>query len=251
VCGDGQKAAWETCDNGSANGLPPKQCSGTCAANSKADCTGIKWAPGKLPRAKNTMQYGKQWTLEGWARVPKLPTKWGPIVGVWAKAGCPSMPSGQQWYVAVDSKGDDASRLGGAAQVASATRRVWKVGVWQHFALQYDGAGWGSLWVDGRLARSFSGVSEGWSASCALYFGAFFDGDSYGLAAEVASLRLSKRARYGHAFTPPTALGTDTDTRWAFDFDEGKGAAAADIDGIYSVDVSKASWTTTGPGCGK
>ena len=251
VCGDGQQALWETCDNGTANGPAPKKCSLTCSANSAPDCTAITWPAGKYASAKNAMQYGAQWTLEGWARLPALPATWGPIIGVWAKAGCPSMPTDQHWYVAAGKDGDDASRIGGPSQQASAAKRVWKAQVWQHFALQFDGAGNGSLWVDGELARTFTGVGTLWSASCPIYFGAFFDGDSVGLAGSVASLRLSKRARYGHPFAPPTSLSSDADSVWSFDFDEQTGTTATDINGIYKVDVTKVGWAAAGPGCTK
>lgn len=252
ICGDAQKATWEACDNGAANGVSPKQCSAVCAVNSKADCHALAWAKGKVPTGKNVMQYGKQWTIEGWVRLPVLPkASWGPIAAVHAKALCPSMPAGQHWYIGVGADGDDASRIGGAKQVASVTKRVWRAGVWQHFALQYNGGNEGSLWVDGTLARTFTGVDEGWSASCSLNLGGFFDGNSYTLGAELASIRLSKRARYGQAFAPPTSMTVDNDTVWSFDFDEGTGATAKDADGIYQVDASKATWIKKGPACTK
>jgi len=254
LCGDGQKAKWEACDNGIANGVAPKQCSSICTLNGKPDCSALKWAKNKVPTGKNVMTYAKQWTLEGWVRLPALPGKngpWGPIVSVHANALCKSMAKFQHWYVGVGPFGDDASRLGGKGQTASPTRRVWKQGVWQHFALQYDGAGKGALWVDGALARSFDKVSSSWSASCSLNLGGFFDGNSYTLAAELASLRLSKRARYGHDFVPSTALPSDNDTTWTFDFDEGTGTSAQDVDGIFTINASKASWLKTGPTCAK
>jgi hypothetical protein len=216
-CGDSQPAKFEACDNGAGNGPPPKVCSAVCATLGDADCTAITY-PGTGTILYNIMEYNSSaWTVDGWVRLPALPASGtGFIVGVAdAASGC-GQPTGQEWYLATTSNGSDASVLGGQTQIISPTKRVWRTGVWQHFALQYEGAKKGSLWVDGVKVRTFTNVSTAWGVSCPLMIGNNATGKALG--GSLASLRLSAKARYGQTFEPPWTLAEDASTKWRFDF---------------------------------
>ncbi len=253
TCGDGQAARWEACDNGMANGAWPKKCNVLCAPNVAPDCTSVAWTKPAGLLGKNTAHYDTgAWTLEGWARVKALPTSgFGALVAVdepGTGAGCASMKPSLAWRVGVGAAGLDQSKLGGAGEKASPSKVVWRAGVWQHFALQAHGDGTGSLFVDGALARSFSGVGSGWSASCPLRFGDQYDGKTHPLDAELAALRWSPEMRYGAAFVPPTTLepvGT-----WQFELSEGSGAVATDQIKGFKLTLPGVTWSkTAGPGC--
>ncbi len=254
-CGDGQQAGWEMCDNGAANGPPPNICSTVCTANKPfktPDCKALSWPAGKAQIAKNTMSYSPTWTLEGWARLGAFPAKgWGALVGVDSTETCNSMPPSQRWYVAVGPGGVDNSAIGGPNQKASVAQPVWKAGVWQHFALQYHGAGHGSLFVDGVLARSFSSAGSNWSGSCPLVLGDSRDIGPHPLGAELASLRLSKKVRYGQTFTPSTSLPTDSTTVWQFEFDNLASGGTQDLGGVFTIALDQAKQIAKGPGCTK
>ncbi len=255
LCGDGQAAGWEMCDNGAANGPPPNTCSTVCTANKpfkSPDCKALSWPAGKLQIGKNTMSYPATWTLEGWARLAEFPKKgWGALIGVDSTEACKSMPPSQRWYVGVGPGGVDNTALGGLKQQASSAHVAWKTGVWQHFALQYHGAGKGSLYVDGALARSFKTGTGSWSASCPLVLGDSRDVGPHPLGAELASLRLSKQVRYGQTFAPSTSLATDKATVWQFEFDSVAGGGTQDLGGVFTIALDGAKQVNTGPGCTK
>ncbi|MCB9738295.1 MAG: DUF4215 domain-containing protein [Deltaproteobacteria bacterium] len=254
-CGDGQQARWESCDNGVANGAWPKKCSPTCTATSEPDCTSVGWQAASVGDGKNAMTYDASgWTVEGWVRLADLPSSgYGVIAGVeepGASAGCASMPQGQAWRVAVAAGGVDASKVGGATEKSSTATPVWQKGVWQHFALQYHKGGIGSLYVDGRLARSFSAVGEAWSTSCALKLGDAYVQGKHPIGAELASLRLSKGARYGETFLPADTLNPDKRTIWLFDFAEKSGSVATDLVTGYKITLDNPSFSSgKGPSC--
>ena len=255
TCGDGQQAGWEVCDNGAANGALPNTCSVVCTANKPAktpDCKAMSWPSGKLQMGKNVMSYPPAWTVEGWTRLNAYPAKgWGAIVGVDSTEACNSMPQSQRWYVGVGAEGLDATALGGANQTGSTAHRIWKLGIWQHFALQYHGAGMGSLYVDGALARTFSNGTGNWSASCPLLLGDSRDVSSHPLGAELAVLRLSKKVRYGESFAPATSLTDDADTIWQFEFDDVANGITQDGTSVYSLALDQAKAVAGGPGCVK
>ncbi len=257
VCGDSQAASWESCDNGSANGPPPgKLCSGSCTLNDKDECTAAVVAESDAVAAKissknSIMTYPANWTLEGWVKVaayPKSGIGWlaGAMSGA---AGCPQ-PTKQEWILATNSDGTDASRLGGVNQIASKSTKVWKTGVWQHFALQYEGGGRGSLWVDGALARSFTNVPTAWSSTCPMLLGSDGMGGS-AVGEAIGSLRLSKKTRYGQPFFPATVLAVDTDTLWRFDFAAGSAGATFDSTQVYKIGYTdgKVQFAADGPQC--
>ncbi|MEY3012244.1 MAG: hypothetical protein RIT45_979 [Pseudomonadota bacterium] len=256
-CGDGQQARWEACDNGVANGAWPKKCSPTCTVTSEPDCTALGWQSGSVGEGKNTMTYDATgWTVEGWVRLADLPTSgFGAIVGVpeaGGSGGCASMPANQAWRVAVAPGGVDASKIGGTNEKASTAMPVWQKGVWQHFALQYQDGGVGSLYVDGRLVRTFTAVSEGWSTSCPLTLGEAWASGTHAFGAELASLRLSKGARYGEGFLPRDTLDPDKRTVWLFEFAETSGTTATDLVTGYKITLQNPSFSAAkGPSCAK
>ncbi len=255
VCGDGQQARWEPCDNGSANGPWPGKCDKACGQTSEPDCTSLGWQTGTVPTGKNTLTYDVTgWTLEGWVRLAGLPSSgYGVIAGVdepGGSVGCPSMPANQSWRVAVGPGGLDVSRLGGTGEKVGTAPPVWQVGVWQHFALQHEQNGQGSLFVDGRKVRSFLGASTAWSASCPLRLGDASQQGNHPQAAELASLRLSKGARYGQGFGLRRTLDPDKRTVFLFEFGEGTGTSAIDLVTGFKLDVLSPQWTKAkGPGC--
>lgn len=258
VCGDGQKARWEGCDNGTANGVYPKKCDVLCAPTVAPDCTSFSHAAPSAPTGKNTAVYSAgAWTVEGWVRLPTLPFgNFGAILAVDEPSsipgkGCGSMPSSQAWRIAVNGGGIDGSRLGGATEKASPAPLVWRKGVWQHFAMQYHGDTTGSLWLDGRLVRTFSGVKSSWSASCPIRIGDHFDGKAHPLSASIAALRWSKIMRYGEPFIPPTTFEPDTNAVWQFDLNEGSGSLATDLIKGFKLALPGVTWSKkAGPGCG-
>ncbi|MSP92856.1 MAG: LamG domain-containing protein [Myxococcales bacterium] len=252
-CGDGEKARWEACDSGASGGPPPKKCSTVCTLNPEVDCTSISFSDAQFPTAKNAMQYPVLgWTLEGWTRLKAPPTgAYGAIAGVDSTSVCGPMPKDQQWRVATLADGTDASALGGPSAILSKPKRVWKFGVWQHFALQYNGLGTGSLWVDGWKVRDFGNVPTTWVAACPMHLGASYTAAATpnSVAAQVSGLRLSKVVRYGQPFAPAWSLKPDVPTVFDWDFQEGTGANAMDLVFQYVMDLKGAAWTATGPGC--
>ncbi len=252
VCGDGQKAKYEQCDNGASNGPPPKLCSGVCLTTQTADCTALAVTGAAVVKGTQVMSYSSAWTFEGWVRLDALPVTGNSlIVGVAGSTDCP-MPTKQEWFLAVGPKGVDASQLGGTAQVASKTVQVWKQGIWQHFALQYDGLGKGSLWVDGVRARTFTYVTTAWSTTCPLLLGNFATGALGKQAAAFAGLRLSKKARYGQQYVPPWQLAVDPDTVWRFQFDDSAAGLKQSQDASATFKItwtSGAAFEADGPKC--
>ncbi|MCO4761331.1 MAG: DUF4215 domain-containing protein [Myxococcales bacterium] len=259
MCGDGKQARWEACDDGAANGGYPKKCDLLCAETQVPDCTSLRHKPPVTPVGTGAAVYGKgAWTVEGWVRLPALPVgTYGAIVSVDEPSsipgkGCGAMPGAQAWRVAVGGGGLESSRLGGATEKATAASLVWRKGIWQHFAMQYHGDTTGSLWVDGRLVRSFTGVKNAWAASCPLRVGNHFAGSAHPLGAEVAALRWSKATRYGEPFIPPTTFAPDKNTVWQFNLSEGAGSVATDVVKGFKLAVAGVSWSkAAGPGCAK
>jgi cysteine-rich repeat protein len=218
-CGDGQKAKFEACDSGPSNGPPPNLCSAVCTKLRDVDCTAMSYS-GVTVISNNIMEYNTpSWAIDGWVKLNALPASGvGWIVGV-ADSASPFMcgqPAGQEWYLGVNPNGSDASVLGGLSQVISPTKQVWKAGVWQHFALQYEGYNRGTLWVDGAKIRSYTAVSTAWGVSCPVSVGNSTASKS--LAGALASLRLSGRSRFGQPFQAPWTLGDEAGTKWRFDF---------------------------------
>ena len=242
VCGDGQKAKYELCDNGGSNGPPPKQCNGVCLAAQTVDCTGLAVTGASVVKGTQTMTYYPYWTVDGWVKLGALPTTGASlVVGVANSIPCPVMPVKQDWFIGVGPNGMDASQLGGVNQTSSTAKSVWKSGVWQHFALQYDGLGKGSLWVNGAKVRKFSAVSTSWSTTCPLLLGNSGGGGPGNQAASFGALRLSKKARYGQNFAPPWQLEVDADTTWRFQFDDSGSGLNQTMD---SAAVYKITWTS-------
>ncbi|MSQ84552.1 MAG: hypothetical protein EXR77_17010 [Myxococcales bacterium] len=252
ACGDGQKAKYEMCDNGASNGPAPKLCSAVCVVAQTADCSALNVTGAAIVKGTQTMNYYPAWTIEGWVKLGPLPATGNSlIVGVAGSADCPQ-PNKQEWYVAVGPNGIDASKLGGINEVASKAVNVWKSGLWQHFALQYDGLGKGSLWVDGAKVRTFTFVTTAWSTTCPLLLGNFASGVLGKQAAAFAGLRLSKNARYGQSFTPAWQLAVDTTTGWRFQFDDGNTGLlqTQDASATYKITwSSSASFVADGPKC--
>ncbi len=255
ICGDGSKppARWEQCDNGVANGdYPNASCSLSCQVPSFPDCTALAWTTGQVPTGKNVMEYPnttgafKTWTLEGWVRIPQLPAAMGVIVG----GDGPTLCAGAQpWQVAMTADGTDASFLAATGSSSKATH-VWKTGTWQHFALQYQGVGLGSLYVDGVKVRDFTGVPAAWSATCLMHLGGLGNGTGL-LGGQMASLRLSKTVRYGQPFTPAWTLPADPQTLRLFEMDS-LGATQDDkTTGTYKIDPKGGVKTPGGPACDK
>ena len=259
ACGDNSPAKWEACDLGVANGTG--KCGNFCTLPQKADCTAASWNNGllfaQLPSAQNSLVYpatnGTQtgWSVEGWVRIPTYPVNGnGTIVSVDdSTTGCPQ-PSKQEWIIATTVDGTDASTLGGLVISSTAPRRVWKLNTWQHFAIEYEGGGKGSFWVDGYKVRDFSGVSSQWSATCLMHLGTA-SGTAI-LGAQLASLRQSTKVRYGQAFSPAWTHGNDAATFAFWDFSEATVGNAATATGVPNGLISMKSndkWLKSGPGC--
>ena len=238
VCGDGSLAPWEW-DDGSnkASNFPSSIASVglTCSPFWNSDCNGISWLStdanppaltnaiftyptNPLPTSGST---AAPWTWEGWVRLPALPAsgKVGTIVAMDSNlsGGACSQSSTQAWAVQTNSDGTDASTVGGTGS-SSASKAVWKAGVWQHFALQYHGDSTGSLWVDGQKARDFNVNQTAWNSSCKLHIGGR-EGVSptNRISGQLASLHfLQNIVKYGAAFDPSWKLATDVSNTYAF-----------------------------------
>ena len=252
-CGDAQVAKWESCDSGALNGAYPAQCSGECTLNTTPDCTAIKTNVSQATLAQNSMVYPTRFTIEGWSKLDAYPPQgtWGAILGTDDTFACPVPGGAQSWAVAVDSEGNDVSYLGGDNEVGTPTSKVWKLGVWQHWALQYEDLGHASLYVDGHEVRRFTGVAEDWSATCPLHVGGVFINLAVqGVAGSVSTVRISDKVRYGAPFVPDPSLFADGDTVRFWDFQEGVGAESADFLLGIKMKLQGAQWVTNdGPSC--
>lgn len=271
VCGDAALAKYEVCDAGSNNGVPPATCT-ACSFQQTADTTFVSWSTpttsSTLPNLGASAMSGMYktstafvaWTFEGWVRLPALPASGTGIIASSSanSTSCGLNNDGESWRVAVDASGNDASFLR-SGNTSTATKPVWRAGVWQHFALQYHGDGKGSLYVDGQLVRSYSGITPFWNDLCPVTFGGERQTSTTNninvLGAQLAGIRWSKWIRYGQTFLPSWTLSNDLTTAgtgWSFsfgDFESGEAVTFVQTQKhIMKLGAATASATAGGPG---
>ncbi len=213
------------------NSKPTNPANGTCGNSTcdKNESASLCAADCAFPTA---------WTWEGWVRLPALPGvgKIGTIAAMDSSASAPGgsptwtygagscgqAPS-QAWAIQTNADGTDASTIGPGT--ASASKQVWKAGVWQHFALEYHGDGTGSLWVDGQKARDFTVTSTAWDSNCRIRIGAREAGltqQTNRIGGALGALHLTAFAKYGQPFVPAWTLTSDANTLFFWDFTASK-----------------------------
>jgi hypothetical protein len=210
------------------------------------DCTSVSWSLGQSVSQDIFASYPSEWTIEGWFKPGGNYTgSWGGgIVGLPAVEIC---GGNTEWHLVVGASG--MVNVHGPWNENGPYTGSWTTDQWLHFALQRESGGsTGSLWIDGELAQTFSGVPAP-SPQCNLYIGNRQGSSTNNADGALASLRFSDGARYIGAFTPSYQFGVDTDTIWSFDFAEGAGSTTNDETGTNSLSIGSFAWETDGPGC--
>ena len=279
TCNDGDLAPWEWADTYNsttqyAATFPGAPASATqmCDVTWPADgCDGIRWnsadttlpatstspftfGTNPLPGGGNTP---KPWTIEGWVKLANLP-----LSGVGSIVAQDSITSGgscgqttaQAWAIQTTSDGTDASNLGVATTTYTSTaRKVWRTGVWQHFALVYHGDFTGSLWVDGQKARDFVISAASWSSSCNVRIGQRENTGTNRIGGQLASLHYTNSIKYGAPFDPAQKLVKDASTVVFWDFVNNGTSTATGVNAgganYGNIALGNATWLSSGPGC--
>jgi hypothetical protein len=212
----------------------------------QTDCASVTWTLGQTISADLFAAYPSDWTVEGWFKPDgTYSSTWGgSIVGVPGNEVCGT----NDYNVSLGSDGTVHARGSWYARATTTNTSSWRTDQWFHFALERrsDGTGW--LYVDGRLAQSYS-ATGGPAPACAFYIGSSPGSASNYVGGTLAALRFSSTLRYSATFTPPVAFEADGDTIWLFQFDEMSGAAAADDMGGPALAISPFGWSTQGPTC--
>ena len=210
------------------------------------DCTSLAWDLGVYQSADLFDAYPSSWTLEGWFKPA------GGYTGTFGGgfAGLPAFEecgSGNDYHMVVGA--DGAVEVHEWYSYATTPNTSsWMPGEWFHFAIQFNADATGSMWVDGQLAQTYSGLPAP-DASCPFYFGNRQGSWANTADGALASLRFSNGARYSTDFDPAAKLTDDADTVWLFDFNEGGGSTTATAAGDVSFDVGGMRWANDGPDC--
>ena len=248
-CKSGVTNTVQTCDaNGlwqdtvvCSGGTPYCVGSGTCGVS---DCTAIRYIASQVPTLSSALSYPASWTIEGWARVPTLPSAWGTLIGVDAVEACAGM--NKHWYIAVDPDGTISAWLAGTG-TASTTKIA--ANTWFHFAMQFASSGVGTLYINGVLARTASNSQGTWPTGCKMHLGNTQGSFSHFMGAHVASLRYSSGVRYSSTFAAPPVVQRDASTTWLVGFDEQTGTVAQDASTGAAWTLGGGGWLAAGPGC--